>query len=113
MNMLATKISVREVRKALQNLPKDTDDLYDETMKRVEEQSEDPRKLAYQALSWIVHANRPLTLKELQHALAVSSDLEMTELGSDSLVDENILTSVCAGLIIVEKRSSIVRLVRE
>jgi hypothetical protein len=113
MDMLATTINSREVRKTLRNLPKDTNDIYDETMKRVEEQTENRRNLAEQVLTWVIYTYRQLSLKELQHALAVSSDLEMTKMDSSALVDETILTSVCAGLVVVDKESSIVRLVRE
>lgn len=112
-DLLATKISVLEVRKALQNLPKDTDEMYNETMKRVEGQNESSRKLAEQVFIWVIHACRRLSLIELQHALAVSSDPEMTEMDPSALVDETILVSVCAGLVVVDKESDVVRLVRE
>jgi hypothetical protein len=49
MDMLATAVNGREVRKALQNLPRDTSHIYDETMKRVEGQIKGHRKLAEQA----------------------------------------------------------------
>jgi hypothetical protein len=112
-DLLATKISVLEVRKALQNLPKDTDEMYNETMKRVEGQNESSRKLAEHVFIWVIHAYRRLSLTELQHALAVSSDPEMTKMDPSALVDETILISVCAGLVVVDKESDVVRLVRK
>ena len=113
MDMLADAITVREVRITLRNLPKDTGSMYDETMKRVEGQTENCKTLAKHVLSWIIYAYRPLTLNELQHAIAVSSDSMMTKLEPDALVDEKILTSVCAGLIVVDAERRIVRLVRK
>jgi hypothetical protein len=113
MDMLAIAINGREVRKALQNLPRDTSEIYDDTMKRVEGQIEAHRKLAEQVFSWIVYAYRQLSFEELQHALAVSSDFEMTSMDPSALVDETILTSVCAGLVVVDAQNNIVRLVRE
>lgn len=64
---------------------------------RVQSQEADLADLAMHVLSWITFALRPLTLKELQHALAV-------ELGESSLDEENIpdeasILSVCFGLI--------------
>lgn len=113
MDMLATAVNGREVRKALQNLPRDTSHIYDETMKRVEGQIKGHRKLAEQAFSWIIYAYRQLSFEELQHALAVSLDSEMTFMDPNALVDEKILTSVCAGLVVVDPQSNIVRLVRK
>ena len=104
--MLVTAINVREVRRTLQNLPKDTSGMY------VEGQNETRETLAKHVLSWITHAYEQLTLKQLQHALVVSYDLGMTKIEPDDLVDEEILTSVCAGLVVDTERS-IVRLVRK
>lgn len=113
MDMLANTINGREVRKACQNLPKDTSEIYDETMKRVEGQTENRRTLAKHVFSWVICAYRQLSLVELQHALAVSSDYGMSIMDVHALVDEKILTSVCAGLVIVDRDSNVVRLVRE
>ena len=54
MDILANKINGREVRKACQNLPKDTSEIYDETMKRVEGQTENRRTLAKHVFSWVI-----------------------------------------------------------
>lgn len=51
-----------------------------------------------------------LSLEELRHALAVSPD--MTEMGPDVLVDEAILTSVCSGMVVFDKETSVVRFIR-
>ena len=71
MDMLETTTTVREVRKALMNLPKDISNIYDETTKRVERQGENVTKLAKRIISWIIFYFRQLTLDELQHVLAV------------------------------------------
>jgi hypothetical protein len=111
MDSLATAVSRREVRTSLKNLSTDMTATYDETMKRIEAQVEGHRKLAKQVLAWIIYARRRLSLKELQHALAVSPG--MIEMDTDALVDEIILTSVCAGLVVVDRQSATVRLVRK
>lgn len=113
MDMLATAIHGREVRQALQNLPRDMDDIYDDIMKRVDAQIESHKRLAEQVFCWIIFAYRPLSFEELQHALAVSSYYEMTKMDPNALVDEAILTSVCAGLVVVDAQSRVVRLVRK
>jgi hypothetical protein len=87
--------------------------MYDETIKRIDGQNERCRQLAKHVFIWVVTAYQQLSLKELQHALAVSSDSEITEIDPSSLVNEMILTSVCAGLVVVDQGSNVVRLVRK
>ena len=111
MDSLLGKLNTREVRKALQELPKGVDDAYEEAMARIERQDKPRAELAEQVLSWITYAFRPLSVKELQHALAIK--LETTSLDPESIIDEEILTSVCAGLVIIDNKQHIVRLVRE
>ena len=50
-----------------------------------------------------------MTVVELQHALAVEPGA--TELDEDNITDQESLTSVCAGLVVVDERSQIIRLV--
>ena len=113
MDMLADKINGREVRETLRNLPKDASSIYDTTMERVKGQPNNRWKLAKHIFTWVTFAYRPLTLEELQHALAVSLHSEMTKLEDNALVEKDVLTSVCAGLVVVDAESSIVRLVRK
>jgi hypothetical protein len=84
---------------------------YDDTILRIKGQSKDDAELAEQVLSWIVYACRPLSLTELQHALAVTPGT--VTMDHEAIVDKLILTSVCGGLVVIDKNSSIIRLVRE
>jgi len=111
MDSLLGKLNTQEVRKALQELPKGVDDTYEEAMARIERQDKPRAQLAEQVLSWITYAFRPLSVGELQHALAIK--LEMTSLDPESIIDEEILTSVRAGLVIIDNKQHVVRLVRE
>jgi ankyrin repeat protein len=88
------------------------DDIYEEAMKRIELQSADNRNLALRLLSWIVHAFRPLRLTEIQHAMAID-DLEPEDrlVSHDSLTPQDILVDVCAGMLRVDEKSGIVRLI--
>jgi hypothetical protein len=106
-----SELSTADVRKALKRLPKEVDKSYDDAMERIERQDEKRRGLAKQALMWITHAFRPLHVKELQHALAVESDA--TVLDPEAIIHEDILISVCAGLVFIQEDwNPIVRLVR-
>lgn len=67
--------------------------------------------MAYRVLSWISYEFRPMSLIELQYALAVRED--MTNIDKDDLDDEEFLISICAGLVTVSGESRQVGLVRE
>jgi hypothetical protein len=110
MDSLKSKSKRKEVRETLKCLPQKLDDTYKEAMQRIETQCEDDRKLAERVLSWIVNAFRPLFLQELRYALATMPG--MTKVEDDDVDDQDVLISVCAGLVIVDEESGIVRLVR-
>ena len=82
---------------------------YGATLERIKAQGGEKTKLAIATLTWICHAERPLQVDELCHALAV-------EIGTVDLDPENIpsiatLLGCCQGLIIVDKEASTVRLI--
>jgi hypothetical protein len=111
LDTLETKNSPKAVRDALDVLPSEVDDTYREAVDRIAQQNSDDQALAKRVLTWIIYAERPLTFKELHHA--VSTLPEATDINSESLVQEQLVTSVCAGLVIVDEHSSTVRLVRK
>ena len=83
-------------------------DTYTDTLSRIQEQPRSWSKLGMEVLMWVSHAERPLHVNELCHALGVE--------GSPDLDIENIpaietLLACTMGLVMVEKSSSTVRLV--
>ncbi|KAL7755650.1 hypothetical protein ACKLNR_014177 [Fusarium oxysporum f. sp. zingiberi] len=85
------------------------DQAYESAMHRIEGQVADAKELAQEVLSWITCAKRPLTTTELLHALAV--EVGEPELDEENLPDIDDIVSVCAGLVMVDKKSNITRLV--
>src|SRR5437773_915497 len=83
LDSLTDKVTPKAIRTALSKLLKGSDGLnmaYDQAMERIMNQKHGFRELAQQVLSWITYALRPLTVRELQHALAVElDDLELDE----------------------------------
>jgi hypothetical protein len=69
MDSLASKGSVGDIRRALQNLPTGLEAAYDDALERIE--STGQSELALKILYWTSSANRPLQLDELLHGLAV------------------------------------------
>jgi hypothetical protein len=57
---LSIVANVKEVHQALQELPKDLDHTYENTMNRIDAQPSGDRKIARPALTWVVNAQRPL-----------------------------------------------------
>jgi ankyrin repeat protein len=101
-----------DLKIALNNLPRGKqglDNTYEQAMERIQGQEADFQKLASQVLSWVVHARRPLSSRELQHALGTR--IGMSELDDDFLPEPEDLVSVCAGLVTIDEESNIVRLV--
>ena len=109
--------TVKGIKFALASMPQKIDDLYNLTLQRIQEQAGDDGMLAMRILSWITHARRPLTVNELRHGLAVEynddedNDLNATELDEDNLLQPKSLIDVCAGLVIINSASQIIRLV--
>ncbi|CAO2648680.1 Nn.00g079470.m01.CDS01 [Neocucurbitaria sp. VM-36] len=109
LNSLASYDNLRQLRKALTTLPIDYDSTFEDAIKRVKQQGNHISKRAMQMLSWVTNAYQPLTLTELQHALAV--EIGAPEFYPDAIVDSNHLVSICCGLVAVDKGSQLTRLV--
>ena len=109
--------TVKGIKIALSSMPQRIDELYRLTLERIQQQAGDDGMLAMRILSWITHARRPLSVNELRHGLAVEYDddddfeLSAYELDADNLLQPESLVDVCAGLVIIDSTSQIIRLV--
>ncbi|KAL4908498.1 hypothetical protein BDW74DRAFT_147527 [Aspergillus multicolor] len=65
---------VKQARESLKTLPTGLDAAYEGAWSRIESQLPDEVQTAKEVLSWISCATRPLTTRELQHALAIEDD---------------------------------------
>ena len=106
---LAKKQNKRDPLRALESLPRDLDGIYQDTMDRISTQDPDDVALAYRILSWLSYSPQPMTVEELQHALAIEPDTESFDF--DMIIDESLLVSVCGGLVTIELESRVIRLV--
>ncbi|RYC55361.1 hypothetical protein CHU98_g10849 [Xylaria longipes] len=106
LNELETRSTLHDT---VENQTIQYDTAYNHAMVQIEGQLQNPTRRAKQVLSWIACAKRPLTKLELQHALAV--EIDELHIDIDNIRHVTDLVSVCAGLVIVDEESDIVRLV--
>jgi hypothetical protein len=112
MDFLLSNSTPGDIEDALKHLPRGTnalDTMYEQAMKRINNQTEGSRALANKVLSWVTHAKRPLNSVELQHALAVRNGA--AKLNEKFVPEIEDLISDCAGLVTVDEESDIIRLV--
>ncbi|KAL8932770.1 MAG: hypothetical protein Q9216_006685, partial [Gyalolechia sp. 2 TL-2023] len=113
MSAIKVKTSPEEVKDALENLPQGYDDSYKATMERIEATSlanpnDTSSSLARRALMWVVCSYRPLSLAELQEALAI--DVDNPDSRSSHRYDKETLLEITAGLLYVNGDESSVNL---
>lgn len=94
-------------------MPRELDQVYEQTLQRIRKQAGDDGQLGMRVLSWITYARRPLSVDELRHGLAVEYDEEdlRAEFDPDNLLSPGSLVDVCAGLVVIDSKSHIIRLV--
>jgi ankyrin repeat protein len=110
--LLRDKRRKRDVLFTLNQLPKGVEalkDAYDKAIEQINKQLPGDCLLARRALSWITYAQRPLTTKELCHAVSIEQGDKSID--SDDIYDVESVISVCAGLVTVDEESNIIRLV--
>ncbi|KAF8874898.1 hypothetical protein BD779DRAFT_1450612, partial [Infundibulicybe gibba] len=74
-------------------------DLREEITTGVMKKADGMYPLAYRIFSWLIYAAQPMTIHDLQYALAV--DDGMTAIDTQDLYDEATLTSICVGLVVL------------
>ncbi|KAF3934908.1 hypothetical protein ABW19_dt0205838 [Dactylella cylindrospora] len=106
---LCSEYSVGNIEDALQNLPKDLDELY----KRVLDRIQRLRKLevAREIFLWVAYAIRPLTLQELIEATTLNDPdiTSWTQLRQRAEIDSAKWLQHCENLVTLDKGAQIVR----
>jgi hypothetical protein len=64
--------------------------------------------LLAEGVTWLTYAYRPLRITELQHVLQFGETFD-----NDEIADKETILSVCCGLVVTDRESQIVHLVRE
>ncbi|KAL6858414.1 hypothetical protein J3F83DRAFT_357808 [Trichoderma novae-zelandiae] len=98
MDALADVEVEAEVEQVLQKLPDTIDGAYENTMDRIRNRGGLRKDRAESTLAWVAYALRPLSIHELQHALAISGSPGGIE--KKYLRQQNEIISDCCGLVI-------------
>ncbi|VUC35512.1 unnamed protein product [Clonostachys rosea] len=109
---LKERTSIRDVRMFIKHTSTNESGLYnsayENALQRIESQSPKMSDLAKRVILWITHSIRQLSETEIRYALSVRPD--SLSFDRDDLVQID-LVSVCAGLVVVDVGSSVIRLV--
>jgi ankyrin repeat protein len=106
---LKQQINAKQLRKALKELSADLSESVNEAMRRIRNQPYMQQELGLATLMWVANAMRPLRIKELQQALAVEEDDD--DYSEDGETPEGLIISSCAGLVVLDTNTGIVRLI--
>jgi len=87
----------------------DLNSVYSITLRQIRDQKGDRSRLGMEVLMWVSHAERPLRIDELRHALAV--DVESTDLDRENIPPQDTVLGSCLGLAVVDPETSAVRLI--
>lgn len=69
-------------------------------MQIIDHQEKGYRDLAMDTIAWVTFANRPLTVLQLQHALATK--IRDSKIDTENITREKAILSICAGLITLQ-----------
>jgi hypothetical protein len=87
------------------------DSTYEMAMERIHNQNKLQVKLAKELLAWVIHAERQLSVQEVQAALAL--EVGHREINPEHIVDPAEMVSVCAGLLVIDEKSGLLDLIHE
>ncbi|KAJ5297504.1 hypothetical protein N7508_007753 [Penicillium antarcticum] len=103
LNALADQHTTKGIHASLRRLPEGENAIsrtYEDAISRISDQPQKDRELGEMIILWITHAQRPLSLKDLQYALTLQEGDD--EIDPQDLIPGELLTSTCAGLVTIE-----------
>ncbi|KAH6866169.1 hypothetical protein BKA70DRAFT_1580080 [Coprinopsis sp. MPI-PUGE-AT-0042] len=102
-------ISIQDVEETLEEFPTDIEAIYIKTWERILAQAPKHANLAKLVLLWVLHAHSEMDMDTLRRAVAIHPDTYVYE--SKRLAPEALLVSVCCGLVSVDEKTRLVRLI--
>ena len=108
-NSLSTTRTKRSVKTALLGMTNSLSEVYSKIVDNIWNQERAGFAVARETLAWICHAERPLSIQELQYALSIEPREEAFD--PENVIDVEDIVEICGSLIVVDQSSSIIRLV--
>ncbi|KAH7394274.1 ankyrin repeat-containing domain protein [Phaeosphaeria sp. MPI-PUGE-AT-0046c] len=105
MDALADCLTIVDIEHALGSLPQGINDTYEQALERISKLSVNRRRAVMRLLQRVSYSKRPLTIAELEHAIAISRDAQ--ELRKDHIISAKVLTSLSAGIVIVDENERV------
>ncbi|KAH6902529.1 ankyrin repeat domain-containing protein 28, partial [Coprinopsis sp. MPI-PUGE-AT-0042] len=102
-------ISALDVEETLEAFPTDIEAIYMKTWERILAQAPKHSMLAKLILLWITHADGEMEIDMLRRAVATSPETHIFD--PKRMVPEALILSVCCGLVSVDKKTKLVRLI--
>lgn len=109
MQTIMHQMTKADIRRCLRNFSTNLDQIFEESIQRIKNESRNRQQVAIESLMWITLARRPLNIHELRHALATRP--EDTESDPDNLLPARSIVECCSGLVVLDDESSTFRLV--
>jgi hypothetical protein len=105
--------TISKVREILANFPPNIKDVYRHTWLRIlaHSSAKTTGVQPQNCIIWVLNSPKSLTVEELQHLTAVC--LETQKFDAERIVHIDTLLALCHGLLVVDKETQLVRLVRE
>ena len=109
MEALLNEDNLRGIRKVLLALPEELHETYEQILDRIRSQDLSKAKRANQILSWVAYSVRPLSMREIQCALAIEP--EDSFLDEEAIPEEEVVLSICCGLVSLDSNTQELHLV--
>ncbi|KAH6892843.1 ankyrin repeat-containing domain protein [Coprinopsis sp. MPI-PUGE-AT-0042] len=101
--------NIQDVEETMQQFPADIDSVYQQAWERILSQGPKHSNLAKLMLLWVTHADGEITIDTLRCALATSPVTHAFE--PKRMVPETLLLSLCCGIVSVDDKTRLVRLI--
>lgn len=101
MDHITSLTTIKKIRKCLDALPADYNKAYQSTFDRILQQNDARREVALKTLTWVSNVKQPLTMRQLQHAIA-AWDCE-DAIDNEDLESPKTILSSCLGLLRLSK----------
>ncbi|KAH6902662.1 ankyrin repeat-containing domain protein [Coprinopsis sp. MPI-PUGE-AT-0042] len=106
---LGRSFSIQDAEETLSQFPVEIGGAYLKTWERILGQGPKHANLAKLVFLWILHANGEMDITVLRHAIATCPDRHTFQ--AKRLIPEALLISVCCGLVSVDEKTRVIRLI--